>query len=53
MKAEEIAEEEFGIDFYSLPQDKQMEVYQRGLDHWTDARMAEADYWNDKAREEK
>jgi hypothetical protein len=32
IEAEEIAEQEYGCDFYSLPQDVQSAIYQRGPD---------------------
>ena len=51
MKAEEIAEEEFGTEFYSLPQDVQMQVYQRGMDVWRDDQCARADYLRKAERE--
>jgi len=43
MRAEEIAQEEFGVDFYDLPQAKQCEVYQRGMDDYLDSMCAQAD----------
>ncbi len=43
LRAEEIAQEEFGVDFYDLPQDKQCEVYQRGIDDYFDSMCGQAD----------
>ena len=52
MRAEEIAEEEFGVDFYDLPQAKQSQIYQRGLDDHVESLYERADYLRKSARED-
>lgn len=51
MEAEEIAEDEFGVDFYDLPQDKQLDVYQRGMDRYRDKILSRTDELLDRAKE--
>jgi hypothetical protein len=43
LRAEEIADEEFGVDFYALPQEKQFEIYQRGLNDFIENCYGQAD----------
>jgi len=46
VRAEELAEEQ-GQDYFSLPQDKQCELYQQGLDDTFENLMTQADLRND------
>jgi hypothetical protein len=51
MRAEEIAEERYGCDFYDLPDDLQGWVYSEGLEgHWESLRE-QADYLRKAKRE--
>jgi hypothetical protein len=43
MRAEELAEEEYGVDFYALSQDQQFTVFERARQDWIDARVSKAD----------
>ncbi len=52
MIAEEIAQEEYGEDFYDLPSDLQHQVFLRAEDRWVDRAASGADYLNDLAREQ-
>jgi hypothetical protein len=51
MRAEEIAEERFGCDFYDLPQDMQSKVYSEGLAGHFESLMERADYLRKAKRE--
>jgi len=50
--AEEIAENEFGVEFYDLPQDTQMEVYGRALRNHCESLYEQADVLRKSARED-
>jgi hypothetical protein len=50
MEAAEIAEQEYGCDFYNLPHDVQSAVYQRGLDGYFGRLLDRAPY---RAKERK
>jgi hypothetical protein len=43
LRAEEIAEQEFGCDFYDLPPERQAEIYERGLHGHVESLMDRAD----------
>ena len=43
-RANEIAETEFGRDFYELSQDDQSKVWMRAEHDWADSQMARADF---------
>ena len=51
MKAEEIAEEQYGVDFYSLSPAEQSQVYERGMNEYHDDLAATADYFRKAERE--
>ena len=51
MEAEEIAEQEYGCNFYSLPQDVQSAVYKRGLDGYFARLVDRAAYRRRRERE--
>ena len=50
MEAEEIAEQEYGCDFYDLPDSLQTVIYERGMDKWRDKQFARADQLRDEAK---
>ena len=51
MRAEEIAEWEWGCDFYDLPAETQSQIYQRGLGEHFESLMEQADYARKAERE--
>lgn len=51
MLAEDIALEDYGMDFYSLNPAKQHEVFSRAMEEWSERQASRADYLNDCAKE--
>ena len=51
MEAEEIAEREYGKDFYDLPDNLKSKIYQRGMEVYVEGMLDAADAANDRAKE--
>ena len=51
MRAEEIAEERYGVEFYELPADKQSAIFREAMYDWSDAQASRADFLNHVAKE--
>ena len=52
VRAEQIAEDEHGTDFYSLTEAQQETVYKQATEGYADSQAARADYLNDIAKEQ-
>jgi hypothetical protein len=51
MRAEDIARERFGCEFYDLPPAKREAIFAEAMDDLNDIQAAQADYLNDVRRE--
>lgn len=48
VKAEELAEERYGKDYYDLPEDVQCKLYEEGMQAYIDSQVSAADALNDR-----
>lgn len=53
VRAEELAMDRYGIEFYELPEHRRDSIYREAMTDWSEGLAAKADWLNDCAKEGK